>query len=342
MDQKERFHATIERSPVDRPARWLGLPVMKSLPGLYKYYGVRDMFSLKQQLSDDVWPVEVPYSNPPSNNVGSALNFSKIGNNLRQEKRNQISAGFFENYTDPSRISDFDWPDPENHLEMVDSIKVLKSIPKGYATLGIMWSATYEDACAAFGKQNAFDTMMLNPKMFEALIERITDFYLRLNELFFELAYKYLDAVMIGNDFGDKHGLMLDPDLIRKFVFPGTKKLIRQAKYYGLKVIYNSRGSVFPIIEDLFEMGVDAIHPVQTHAKDMDALTLKENFGHLGSFCGGIDTQELLVNGTPEMIREKVAELTQLFPTGLIISPSHEAIKPDIPPENVNAIFEYQ
>ena len=34
MSRKERFYATIERKPVDRPASWLGLPVEEALPAL--------------------------------------------------------------------------------------------------------------------------------------------------------------------------------------------------------------------------------------------------------------------------------------------------------------------
>jgi uroporphyrinogen decarboxylase len=34
-----------------------------------------------------------------------------------------------------------------------------------------------------------------------------------------------------------------------------------------------------------------------------------------------------------------VLELKELFPTGLVISPSHEAILPDIPPANIEALF---
>jgi len=58
------------------------------------------------------------------------------------------------------------------------------------------------------------------------------------------------------------------------------------------------------------------------------------------AFCGGVDTQELLPNGTPEQVRAKVKELRTIFPTGLIISPSHEALQSDVPPENVKAMFD--
>ena len=158
--------------------------------------------------------------------------------------------------------------------------------------------------------------MMMYPEMFKAVIDRITDFYLQTNELFYEATKGYLDAVLIGNDFGSQSSLMVDPDLLREHVFPGTKRLIEQAKSYGLTVIHHSCGSIFPIIDDLFEMGVDVIHPIQALAADMDVETLQHNFAGSGAFCGGIDAQELLVNGNPDEIDEKVKHVKKVFPSG--------------------------
>jgi len=145
---------------------------------------------------------------------------------------------------------------------------------------------------------------------------------------------------LIGNDFGSQNGLMVDPDSLREHVFPGTKKLVDQAKSYGLKVIHHSCGSIFPIIDDLAELGVDVIHPIQALAQDMDAPNLKAHFFGRTAFCGGVDAQHLLVNGKPDEVTRKVHELKELFPTGLIISPSHEAILADIPPANIKALFD--
>ena len=72
----------------------------------------------------------------------------------------------------------------------------------------------------------------------------------------------------------------------------------------------------------------------------MDPKNLKDKFGGKVAFCGGVDTQDLLVNGTPEDVQKKVKELRTIFPTGLILSPSHEAILPDIPPANIKALFD--
>jgi len=187
--------------------------------------------------------------------------------------------------------------------------------------------------------ENALITMMMYPDMFSAVIDRITKFYIKVNGMFYEATKGYLDGILIGNDFGSQKALMLDSDSIRKYVFPGTKKLIDQAKSYGLVVIHHSCGSVFPVIGDIFELGADVIHPIQALAADMDAETLSKNFSEKGAFCGGVDAQNLLVNGTPQEVAKEVERLLEIFPTRLVFSPSHEAILPDIPPANVEALF---
>lgn len=339
MNSRERFYATIQYKPVDRPATWLGLPTKAALPGLLKYFKVSSLRELKEQLQDDVWPVIVPYNNAPLNDIGCALNFAKSGSKGSQEDRTLTTPGFFENLTNPAAIEDYDWPDPRDYLDTREAKKRAMEIPDEYLKMGVMWSAHFQDACAAFGMENALITLVAYPDMFQAVINRITDFYLQTNELFYEATNGYLDAVLIGNDFGSQTGLMIDPDLIRKYVFPGTKKLVDQAKSFGLTVVHHSCGSIFPIIRDIFDLGVEVIHPIQALAADMDVETLSENFSGSGAFCGGIDAQELLVNGNPETIYKNVQHIKKIFPTGLVISPSHEAILPDINPANIEALY---
>lgn len=339
MTPKERFYATIKNQPVDRPATWLGLPTLDAVPRLLKYFKVDSIAALKTKLNDDVWPVIVPYNNKPFNDIGCALNFAKTGEGGSQDERTLTAPGYFENMTDPAEVEKYPWPNPKDFLDVEEAARRAKEIPEDKLRMGIMWSAHFQDSCSAFGMENALITMMMYPDMYQAVINRITDFYLETNELFYEATKGHLDAVLIGNDFGAQAALMVDPDLLRAYVFEGTKKLVDQAKSYGLTVVHHSCGSIFPIIGDLFQLGVDVIHPIQALAADMDVHTLQQNFKNKGSFCGGVDAQELLVNGTPEQITSKVKEIKSVFPTGLVISPSHEAILPDINPANIEAMY---
>lgn len=339
MNHIERFFATIEREKVDRPASWLGLPVTEAYASLFRYFGVKSIDKLKLLLDDDIYPVELPYHSPTSNAIYAAFDFAKNKSGSIVD-RTLTASGFFEDYSDPERVLDFDWPDPSKYIQPDECREVVEQAPPGYPVMGVVWSAHFQDACAAFGMETAMVKMMLEPDMFMAVINRITEFYLEANEIFYKATKGKLHAVLLGNDLGTQNGLMISPESIRKYVLPGIRMLIEQAKSYGLKVVYHSCGAIYDIIPDLIDAGVDVIHPIQALAKGMEPERLKMSFGEKVSFCGGVDAQNLLVFGSPDQVRDKVRQLRNLFPTGLIISPSHEAILPDTKPENIKALFD--
>lgn len=338
MNHRERFFATIARQPVDRPACWLGLPVPSALPNLFEYFKVNSVDELKEKIDDDIYPICVPYNNPPTNDIGCSLAFAKSGVGGAQDERTLTAPGFFEDMTDPALVDTFPWPDPKDHIDAAIARQMAMDAPADKIRMGIMWACHFQDACSAFGMENALMTMVSHPEMFKAVIDRITEFYLDCGKIFYEATKGYLDAVLIGNDFGSQRGLMISREDLQKYVFPGTKRLVEQAQEYGLKVVHHSCGSIYPVINDLFNLGVDIIHPIQAKAKDMGVEKLSADFKN-GSFFGGIDAQHLLVNGTPEDVRAEVNRARKEFPTGLILSPSHEAVLPDIKPENIEALF---
>lgn len=338
MTPKERFLATVERRPVDRPASWLGIPATTAIPQLLQHFDVPDLDALRMKIGDDVYPIELPYHSPFSDAIYMAFDFAKAGH-LEEGERTLNSPGFFEDVTDVAEVGNFDWPDPEAFISPEECRAVVDAAPADRAVLGVVWSAHFQDACAAFGMEAAFMNIVSEPEIFRAVIDRITAFYLKANGIFFEATRGKLDAVLIGNDFGSQNGLMLSRDLIREFVWPGTRQLVEQAKSYGLKVIHHSCGAIQELIPDLIDIGVDVIHPIQALATGMSAEELHSRFVGKTSFCGGVDAQNLLVRGTPEAVAARVRELVALFPTGLVISPSHEAILPDIPPANIEAFF---
>lgn len=339
MNSLERFYATVNREPVDRPAAWLGMPDIFAQPALFKHYGVENFHELKLAVGDDFYAVEVPYESPNASAIYAAFDWYMDGN-VDAEERTLTTPGCFAEAEELEDLEFFQWPDPAKYIDVEECKRRVALAPDDKVCLGMMWSAHFQDTCAAFGMENALMNMIANPEIYEAVDAKIMEFYLKANEIFYEATKGRLNAVLIGNDMGSQRGLMLSPDMVRRFIIPGCKKLVEQAHSYGLKVIYHSCGSIVDIIPDLIEAGVDIIHPIQALAAGMEPQGLKEKFGDKVSFCGGVDTQDLLVNGTPEDVQKKVKELRTIFPTGLIISPSHEAILPDIPPANIQALFD--
>lgn len=341
MDSKERVFRTIRRQPVDRPALWLGEPTEGALKNLEVHFGVRGEAAVKAGLGDDIHNFNIPYESPVSTHIATALDFARRGpDGKKTDERTLTAPGFFEEYDDPSRVDEFPWPDPAQHIDRDELSRRVDETPAGKASMVLSWSAHFQDSCSAFGMETALAKMVLEPDMYTAVIDRITDFYLRANEIVYETTKGRLDLILIGNDFGSQRNLLVSPQLLRDLVFDGTRRLIEQAHAYDVMVVHHSCGSIHPIIGDLVDLGADAIHPIQALATDMQAEKLKAEFGDRASFVGGVDVQELLVHGTPTEVRARVEELTALFPTGLVVSPSHEALLADVPVENVMAMFE--
>ena len=60
-------------------------------------------------------------------------------------------------------------------------------------------------------------------------------------------------------------------------------------------------------------MGVDVLKPVQSVCPGMDPLDLEREFGDRLTFMGGVDTQDLLPNGSPEDVRRETERLVEGF-----------------------------
>lgn len=339
MTSKERVLATIQREPVDRPAVWLGEPTQAAIENLEKGLGVSGGAAIRSVLKEDVEHFNVPYKSPTAHHIANAFDFAKKLPGQTYEERTLTAPGFFEDYEDPDCVDDFDWPDPAKYIDRDELAARARAIPADKASMVITWSAHFQDACSAFGMETALAKMMLEPEMFQAVIDRITEFYLKANEIVYESTKGLLDLILIGNDFGTQRNLLVSPQLLRDLVFSGTGRLIDQAHSYGVKVVHHSCGSIHSIIPDIIEMGADAIHPIQALAHNMSAETLSRDFGDVASFVGGVDAQDLLPAGSPAAVERRVRELVELFPTGLVVSPSHEALLSDVPVENVVAMF---
>ncbi len=108
-----------------------------------------------------------------------------------------------------------------------------------------------------------------------------------------------------------------------------------------IKIAWHSCGSILPIIPDFIEIGLDILNPIQPLAKGMEPEFLKETYGKDLVFFGGIDVQELLPYGTPQMIRDEVRRRIDILGKdgGFIVAPAHN-IQPDTSLENVFAFFD--
>ena len=105
--------------------------------------------------------------------------------------------------------------------------------------------------------------------------------------------------------------------------------------------MYHSCGNIRPFIPDLIQLGVDILDPIQPVGAEMQPERLRADFGTRLCFHGGIDMQHLLPLGTAEEVRAEVHRYGQTLGAdgGYISVPAH-LFQPDVPPENILAVYE--
>jgi uroporphyrinogen decarboxylase len=180
--------------------------------------------------------------------------------------------------------------------------------------------------------------MYTHPEVVQAVTDRVCGFYLEANERFFAAAGNEVDGFFFGNDFGTQLDLICGPAQFDQFIMPWFVRFTEQAHAHGYQALLHSCGAIHKVIDRLISAGVDCLHPLQALAANMDAGTLARDFKGRIAFMGGIDTQHLLVHGTPQEVKAEVHRVRRLLGPRLIVSPSHEALLPNVPPANLEAM----
>jgi len=153
---------------------------------------------------------------------------------------------------------------------------------------------------------------------------------------------KYVDILQFGDDLGSQGGPFMSPDMFKEIFKPGYKKMWSFVHDKSdCKVFLHSCGSIYELIPDLIDAGLDILNPVQTTAANMEPKRLKKEFGKYITFWGGgCNTQYILSTATPEKVKEDVKKRIDIFAKdgGFVFSQIHNILA-NVPPENVIAMF---
>ncbi|MCL5072030.1 MAG: hypothetical protein M1308_14230, partial [Actinobacteria bacterium] len=175
------------------------------------------------------------------------------------------------------------------------------------------------------------------------LLDSITEYFIEWNSNYLKAVDGKVDILAVGDDYGMQDRTIMSPEIWRKQIKPRYQKMIKniKSKYQDLKWFHHTCGSVFPIIGDMIEIGVDILNPIQPTALDMQPEKLKKTFGNNIIFHGGIDIQKLLPFGKPDEIRNEVKRVINILSEngGYIAAPSHN-IQALTPVENIIALYE--
>jgi uroporphyrinogen decarboxylase len=242
-----------------------------------------------------------------------------------------------------SDIVHYPWPDPHDpgytrglreqlrHWRETTDCAVVVTLP-GAVVHASQYMRGFEDWYA---------DVALNPKLLEVLLDACLEVTLGVMTEILRVVGDDVDIAMCADDLGAQSGLQFSPEHYRKLFKP------RHARYFETihsltqgKLLYHTCGSVYDVIDDLIEIGIEVLNPVQPRAANMNPGMLKRKFGNRLAFWGAIDIQEVMPFGS---VDDVYAEVRQRFEElgaggGWVLCPAHN-LQPEVPPENVMALY---
>lgn len=242
-----------------------------------------------------------------------------------------------------SDITNYPWPDPDDPglvQGLKDQVKWIRENTDCAAILTLPAPFVHISQYLR-GFEDWFCDFVLNPRLREALFDAVLEVTLQIAKNELKEVGQDVDVVICADDLGTQDGLQISYDDFLKYVKPRFEKYFRQIHDLSpAKALFHTCGSVASIIEDLIEIGVDVLNPVQVTAAGMNPAELNKKYRGRMAFWGGMDTQKILPRGSVKDVEKAVEELIEQMGEGggFVLSSVHN-IQPDVPLENILAMF---
>ncbi len=238
------------------------------------------------------------------------------------------------------------WPDPgdpslveglaaqaRNLYEGTDFALSAKSVSGGI----------FQTCCRLRSMEQFLMDMLIDKPFARELLARVEESVLSLTEALLTAAGPYVQMVETQDDLGTQRAPLISPALYREMIQPchaNLSALIKKKTDGTARVFLHSDGSIYDVLPDVIDAGVEVLNPLQPHAAKMDPNALKASFGHKLVFHGGLDQQQTIPFGTPEEAAADVRRVIKALAPGggYIFAPCHN-LQPDVPPQNIVAIY---
>lgn len=260
-------------------------------------------------------------------------------------------AYYFDSVAQTNLTMDFETPDPDTfkpknvlNEEMLRRLEETAKYLYETTDLSICLGETICDLqVAPGGMVGSMILMMEEPEIMQAFLEKSLQAALEQLKLLEQAVGKYVDILSIAHDFGDNRGVMIGAPLWREIYKTYYRRLFEGwHSITNMKINLHSCGSIYEIMDDLIECGVDIINPVQTSAANMNAVSLKKEFGDKVIFWGGAyDAQLINKNASYAQVYQAVYQNIKTLANGgnYIFAGVHN-LPADMPEHHIRAMID--
>ena len=231
-------------------------------------------------------------------------------------------------------FKNYPWPKPESlDFRILDKIECI--LPKKMKVIRYM-GPVFQMVWMLMGFETFCECLYTNRGLVDAVWDKISEVVHA--EFKDAIQRDIVGGIEYGDDIAIKTGLMVPPKLLREKLFPQIKIMTEGCRRRGIPFIYHTDGDVTPVVDDIIDAGVNALHPIDPTGMDI------YKFKHMvaGRLCviGNINV-DLLTRGKPEEIVADTKEhIRRLAPGGgYVVSTSNSVVR-SFNPENYRAMVE--
>ncbi len=346
MTQRERFLACVNFEPVDRVPRYATF-VDSLLKKLTEHLGKspNDYFDMDRGHGAALRPPD-GFRFPDYSVYHPGKTHGKDGFYIDGNGCGHQTHGFyhFTEYISPLRNADSfeqiqSYPFVSNHGWLDDKMREAKEDAHRMGRSAVIFVGhMYENAWQVRGYEQFLTDLLTQRDWAEYILDRFFENNLRSAIAAARAGY---DAIYTGDDVANQNALMFSPSVWREAMKPRWAKVITEARAIkpDIHVWYHSDGNISEILDDIVEIGITILNPVQPEC--MDPVAIRKRYGKRLAFDGCIGTQTTFPFGTPSEMRKVVKDLAEALNArkgGLILSPTH-VLEPEVPLENIKAFF---
>ncbi|MBU0512351.1 MAG: hypothetical protein KJ638_11715 [Chloroflexi bacterium] len=241
-------------------------------------------------------------------------------------------------------LETFPWPDPDDLGRvrgLAEKAQRLYNETDYALAAGHISAGIFQDCWNLRGMEQFMLDMTLDHEFAEALLEKITEIHIGMWNHFLDAVGDFVDIVETADDLAGQTSLLISPEMYRDLIKPRHAALNEAIRAKtNAKILYHSCGAVMPLIDDLIEIGVEILNPIQPLPGIMDPEILKKRYGKKLVFHGGLDVQTLLPTGTPAQVCQHVRRYFEVLGADRYIMAPANSVQPDTPPENIVAAYD--
>ena len=149
-----------------------------------------------------------------------------------------------------------------------------------------------------------------------------------------------IDVLHISGDVGANNAMLVSPQSWRERIAPLDARIISPGKKRGMPCSLHSCGYFRPVLDDLIDMGIQIVHPLQQSA-GMDLRDVKENWGDRVTIHGGLEIRHYLPRASEdELIAHVRDNILSCMPGGGFIFNTEHTVQPDTTLERVELAYQ--